>query len=216
MRIRSLKLACSTLNPTRFPHSPWKEIAISGRSNVGKSSLLNTLLGRRNFARISKDPGRTRSVNFYLLNDRFYFVDLPGYGYAKVSEETRRQWKRVILDYIENRDAIGGVIQLVDSRHLPTRDDLLILQMLLDCRRPFIVAFTKADKISKSERQRVLQNFCDLFEDASVKLYGSLKDPVAHRTSPPGDDFSVPAVFFSSKTGEGKDALWRWIGDVIL
>ena len=198
-----------------MPHTPWAEIAVSGRSNVGKSSLLNTLLGRKNFARVSKEPGKTRTINFYLINDRFYFVDLPGYGYARVSAETRRRWKRAIFEYIDGREALEGIIQLVDSRHPPSKDDLNMLQRFVDSGRPFLVVFTKADKIGRSERSRVLEIFRAYFDGIPVGLYspgGGRKDSSVSMDPRSG---GVPVIFFSAKTGEGKDELWSWVIEMI-
>ena len=203
MKIQSLKLAATVLDSSKYPNTPWREIAVAGRSNVGKSSLLNTLLGRKNFARISKEPGKTRTVNFILINDRFYLVDLPGYGYAKVSAEMRKKWRNIIYEYFEKRTALGGVIHLVDSRHPPTRDDLGMLQHLVDAGRPFLVALTKADKIGSSKRAHVMKEFKSHFGDLSVGLYAD------DAMNPEICD--VPVVFFSARTGEGKDQIWRWI-----
>lgn len=237
---------CTELDPRRFPRSPRPEIAVSGRSNVGKSSLLNTLLGRKNFARVSKEPGKTRTVNFYLVDDRFYFVDLPGYGYAKVSAEMRGQWRRVIFDYIDGRDAIGGVVQLIDARHAPMKDDLVVLEKLIGSGRPFLVVMTKADKINRGQRSKVLTVFREHLGGVELELLGrpprsraaagwsgesSKPDrtaagghdestgpchgsPPAGRTSPgPGE--RLPVVFFSARTGEGRDDIWRWIAGKI-
>jgi len=224
VRIRSLRLASATLDPKRFPKSPWREVAVSGRSNVGKSSLLNTLFDRKNLARISKDPGKTRSINFYAVNDRFYLVDLPGYGYAKVSLETRAAWTRVMTAYLEKRAAVAGVVQLIDSRHAPTKDDLTMMARLIESARPFIVVFTKADKVSKPERARVASEFRKRFADLSAYAPGAGSEPGG--TAAPGlgegpaesgagpresRSVDVEALFFSSRTGEGKEALWRWI-----
>jgi GTP-binding protein len=173
---------------------------------VGKSSLLNILLGRKNFARVSKEPGKTRTVNFYLVDDRFYFVDLPGYGYAKVSAEMRKRWRRVIFDYLDSRDSIGGIVQLIDSRHPSMKDDILVLERLIDSGKPFLVVMTKADKIGRGQRRKVLRAFSEhlggvelgLLEGGSSAVYGGL-----------------PVVFFSAKTGEGRDTIWRWIADKI-
>jgi GTP-binding protein len=207
---------------------------VSGRSNVGKSSLLNMLLGRKNFARISKEPGRTRTVNFYRVNDRFFMVDLPGYGYAKVSAGTRNKWKLVIFEYIEKRETLQGVVQLVDSRHPPMRDDLVIIESMLDSERPFIVAMTKADKIKRSARGAVMSEFASHFDGYEVGLYeggsgvseGERGNKVERRlsgvphdgggTGGGGASFDVPVLFVSSKTGEGRDALWSWIGARII
>jgi GTP-binding protein len=186
VKIRKLDIACKTLDPSRFPRSPWAEVAVSGRSNVGKSSLLNTLLGRKNIARISKDPGKTRSINFFAVNDRFYLVDLPGYGYAKVSAELRDKWLDVVEGYVLGRDALAGVVQLLDARHPPTKDDAATMDLLRGSGRPVLVALTKADKIPRSDRARALR-------DA-----GRIAD-------------ALPVVFFSAKTGEGADEIWKWI-----
>jgi GTP-binding protein len=202
------------LDPSRFPRSPWPEVAVSGRSNVGKSSLLNVLFGRRNFARISKDPGKTRSINFYAVNDRFYLVDLPGYGYARVSAESRANWMRVVERYVADRPALAGVAQLIDSRREPSPDDRRIIERLIASRRQFLVVFTKADKISRAERPRVLRAFHESFEKLALVL------PHAN-TRPEGDTGSdssalrVPALFFSSETGEGKEELWGWISALV-
>jgi GTP-binding protein len=215
---------------------------------VGKSSLLNSLLGRKNFARVSKEPGKTRTVNFYLVDDRFYFVDLPGYGYAKVSAEMRRRWRRVIFDYLDGRDSIGGVIQLVDSRHPPMKDDLLVLGKLLGSGRPFIVVMTKADKIGRGQRAKALRVFQEHLGGAELMLLGVKEtgpggksgdgSGAGSRSGPGGKsgsgkesgsarkrygkgrkasrhDEPLPVVFFSAKTGEGRDAVWRWIADRI-
>jgi len=231
VKIQSLVHACSALDPGRFPETPWTEIAVSGRSNVGKSSLLNCLLGRKNFARISGEPGKTRTVNFYLVNDAFYMVDLPGYGYARVSSEMRGRWKRTIFGYIEGRRALGGVVQLVDSRHHPSAGDLAILQKLVDSGRPFIVALTKADKIGRSERGRVLKEFKACFEGMTVGLYRPGKsgktdaasggpDRDRHRSGNGRQQLErtqphVPFLFFSAKTKEGRGELWHWLEERI-
>jgi len=199
------------LDPGRFPRTPWKEVAVSGRSNVGKSSLLNTILGRRNIARVSKDPGKTRTVNFFLVNDRFYLVDLPGYGYAKVSAEMRARWRRLIIDYFEQRDSIGGVVQLVDSRHPSMKDDLLMIEKLAESQRPFLIVLTKADKVGRGHRQRVLKELREHLGGSPLDLIG---EEAAGESRRGGQDH-LPVLFFSAKTGEGRDALWDWISNHI-
>lgn len=212
MKIKTLTLARTVLDPGKFPRAPWREIAVSGRSNVGKSSLLNTILGRKNIARVSKEPGKTRTVNFFLVNDRFYLVDLPGLGYAKVSAEMRKQWRRIILDYFENRASIGGVVQLVDARHPPMKDDLMILGKLVERERPFIIVLTKADKVGRGHRQRVLKGLREHLDGAPLRLLGG-NAPKSGEEEDGKDRLSV--LFFSAKTGEGKEALWDWISDHI-
>ena len=208
LKIRSLAVACTTLDPARFPKSPWKEIAVSGRSNVGKSSLLNTLFERKNFARISNEPGKTRTINFYAVNDRFYLVDFPGYGFARLSAETRASWLGIIEGYIERREALAGVVQLVDSRHAPSKDDVERIGLISRNGKPFIVVFTKADKISKADRFRVLRELNESV--AGIARVAVLGSRGGDADADPGGD-AVPGLFFSAKTGEGKDYLWRWI-----
>jgi GTP-binding protein len=213
-KIRSLAVACTTLDPARFPKSPWKEIAVSGRSNVGKSSLLNTLFERKNFARISNEPGKTRTMNFYAVNDRFYLVDFPGYGFARLSADTRKDWLRIIDGYIESRTALAGVVQLVDARHAPSKEDVERIERLAASERPFIVVFTKVDKISRAERYRVVREFNESVE--GIARIAALGTRDGGDESPDGASGATaramaPALFFSSKTGEGRDDLWRWI-----
>ncbi|MBN2071978.1 MAG: YihA family ribosome biogenesis GTP-binding protein [Candidatus Krumholzibacteriota bacterium] len=207
MKIRELSLVCTELEPSRFPNRPLPEIAVSGRSNVGKSSLLNKLLGRKNIARVSKEPGKTRTINFYLINEKLFLVDLPGYGYAKVSKTMRGGWQKVLYSYIEKRENLKGVIQLVDSRHAPTKDDLVMIQRLVDAERDFVTVFTKSDKIGRNERVKTLNRYRSFFEDFTVREFG--------KSTGKGEDTDIPVIFTSSKTGEGKDDLWKWIESLI-
>lgn len=215
LKIRSIRLACTTLDEARFPRSPWSEIAVAGRSNVGKSSLLNTLFERKNLARISNDPGKTRTINFYTVNDRFYLVDLPGYGYARVSAVARQQWALIMRNYLERREALRGVVQLIDARHLPSEDDRAAIVRLRESKRPFIVVFTKADKISRSERGRVVREFNESLEDAGVAVRAALKGPSPKEPERIDAGAAADALFFSAKTGEGKEEIWRWITERI-
>ena len=208
MKIRSLTLACTELDLKRLPQAQFPEIAVSGRSNVGKSSLLNTILGRKNIARTSKEPGKTRTINFFLVNDRFYLVDLPGYGYAKVSAEMRKQWKRLILEYFETRESIGGVVQLVDSRHPPMKDDLIMMGKIIEEGRPFVITLTKADKVSRGKRQKTLKILREHIGGVKLQL-------LADKSPGPESESGLPVLFFSAKTGEGKEALWRWIASSV-
>jgi GTP-binding protein len=215
VKIRSLRIACTTLDPARFPKSPWAEIAVAGRSNVGKSSLLNTLFERKNYARISKDPGKTRTINFYAVNDRFYLVDLPGYGFARISAETRTKWTQVIFAYLEKRLALAGVVLLVDARHEPSKEDVRMVAHLAASGRAFIVVFTKADKISKSERAKTIRDFNENVVGAARAVESAGELSGAPEGGPEDGVLEVPALFFSAKTGEGKAPLWSWIAERI-
>ena len=130
------------------------EIAFAGRSNVGKSSLLNRLIHRKKFARVSNTPGRTREVNFFKVNDAFVLVDLPGYGYARISKERRAEWKPLIESYLRSSDQLRGIVQLLDARHDPTDDDRQMLDFLGDLGVPTLVVLTKIDKLRPAERKR--------------------------------------------------------------
>ncbi len=207
MKIKSLNLVCTELETSRFPSSPMPEIAVSGRSNVGKSSLLNNLLAKKNIARVSKEPGKTRTINFFLLNDRFYLVDLPGYGYAKVSKEMRFGWQKVIFEYIEERRNLAGVIQLIDSRHPPMKDDLVMIERLIDAERKFLVVFTKSDKIRGNERTAAMKEFRSCFDGFTIGSPGE--------DDRDGKECDILVVFSSATTGEGREDIWRWIASRI-
>ena len=213
MKIRSLTLACTEVDLGRLPHAPFPEIAVSGRSNVGKSSLLNKILGRKNIARTSKEPGKTRTINFFLVNDRFYLVDLPGYGYAKFAAEMRKKWKRLILEYFETRESIGGVVQLVDSRHPPMKDDLMMMGKLVEESRPFIIALTKADKVPRGQRQKTLKVLREHLGGVKLRLLADRRPETG--SAGPESESGLPVLFFSAKTGEGTNALWRWIASSV-
>ena len=152
---------------TQLPPPERLEIAFSGRSNVGKSSLINKIAGRKNLARVSSSPGKTATINFYKAED-MYLVDLPGYGYAKVSKSDKERWQRLIGGYLSGERDIGLLLQLVDYRHPPTDDDINMINALIDGGIPFAVIFTKADKLSKSERAKRMEGFAEeipCFED---------------------------------------------------
>jgi GTP-binding protein len=211
LKIKSLAVACTTLDPARFPKSPWKEIAVSGRSNVGKSSLLNTLFERKNFARISNEPGKTRTMNFYAVNDRFYLVDFPGYGFARLSADTRKDWLRIIDAYIEGRPALAGVVQLVDARHAPSKEDVERIERIAGSERPFIVVFTKVDKITNADRFRAVREFNESVEGIARIAAIDKRSGGEEKAAGGGAHPAAPALFFSAKTGEGREDLWRWI-----
>ena len=141
----------------QLPPPEKSEIAFSGRSNVGKSSLINRLFGRKNLARVSSQPGKTATINFYSL-ENLYFADLPGYGYAKVSKAEKERWNKLIGGYLSDPDRdIALVFQLVDMRHSPTKDDLSMIEYLVETELPFVIVLTKSDKLNKSERERRLE-----------------------------------------------------------
>ena len=153
------------------PPNELPEVAFAGRSNVGKSSLLNRLVRRKAFARVSNTPGRTREINFFKVNDRFVLVDLPGYGYAQISKARKAEWLPLIEGYLRQAPALRGVVQLLDVRHAPSKDDLQMLDFLADVGVPTIVALTKIDKLRPRElpeRVRELSEQLELDEDQMI------------------------------------------------
>ncbi|HMA25521.1 MAG TPA: ribosome biogenesis GTP-binding protein YihA/YsxC [Gemmatimonadaceae bacterium] len=166
------------------PESVLPEVAFAGRSNVGKSSLLNRLVHRKKFARVSNTPGRTREINFFKVNDAFVFVDLPGYGYARVSKERRAEWRPLIERYLRRSPQLRGIVQLLDVRHDPTNDDRLMLDFLSEIGVPTIVVLTKIDKLTAAERRKRL---------AEIPLRLGLD--------------AEQVIPFSASTGEGRDEL---------
>lgn len=157
MHIKKSDLEAVAVKPQQYPPETLKEIAFAGRSNVGKSSLLNLITGRRKLARVSGSPGKTRTINFYVINDAFRIVDLPGYGYAKVSRSISQGWGEMIERYLECRENLIKVIQLVDIRHAPSKQDVEMYQYLRHFGLDGIVVATKADKISKNQMQKQLR-----------------------------------------------------------
>ena len=171
----------------QIPVSRLPEVAFSGRSNVGKSSLINRLLGRKALARVSSEPGKTVTINFYNLDGQLHLVDLPGYGYAKVGMSDKKRWSGLIEGYLKDeKRMLGMVVQLVDMRHPPSAQDKEMIQFLTETGTPFIILLTKADKLNKTERQQRLASIGDEIPEL------------------PEDTVILP---FSSKTGEGVDEL---------
>ena len=186
-----------TVGETRkFPRDPRPQIALSGRSNVGKSSLINTLLGRKSLARVSSAPGKTITINYYDVDKKLYLVDLPGYGYAKRSKDSKMVWSSLTEDYFlknPSSDALKLVIQLVDIRTGPTDDDIMMINWTIDEGHPLVVVLTKTDKLSKSQLREALDGLeNNYFNGTGIKL--------------------IP---FSSVTREGKEELWREIFEAI-
>ena len=192
MKIRKVKLYRTVYKPEDLPQTPYNEVAFVGRSNVGKSSLLNTLVNNFKLAKVSSEPGKTRSVNFYLVNDRFFLVDLPGYGFAKVPLEEQKRWRELIEGYLKERDRLKGVFLLVDSRVGPTEKDVQMKEWLDFYGIPYVVVATKVDKLKKRERAKLEERIREAFNDPSVKV--------------------IP---FSSKTREGRDVLLREIRNFV-
>lgn len=192
LNLNRVSLRISAGLTKQFPNDPLPQIAFSGRSNVGKSSLINTLLGRKSLARVSSSPGKTITINFYELDGSLFFVDLPGYGFAKRAPAEKEKWSALTDGYFTknpNRDRLALVLQLVDSRIGPTKDDELMLSFLQSAGIPFVIVATKADKLNATERKASLER---------------LKN---HPLIPT----DTPVIFFSSLSGEGKQEVWNEI-----
>ncbi|MBD0381658.1 ribosome biogenesis GTP-binding protein YihA/YsxC [Paenibacillus sedimenti] len=189
MKVNQAEFIISAVGPSQYPEDALPEIALAGRSNVGKSSLINRMINRKNLARTSSQPGKTQTLNYYKINEDLYFVDLPGYGYAKVSKTQREQWGKFIENYLLNREPLKLVMQLIDLRHPPTKDDQAMYQWLRHHDVPVLVVATKADKIPKSRWQKHAK--------------------VVRETL--GMDQGFHPLLFSSELGLGKDELWELI-----
>lgn len=151
MKVTKSEIVISAVKPEQYPEGGLPEIALAGRSNVGKSSFINSLINRKNLARTSSKPGKTQTLNFYIINDELHFVDVPGYGFAKVSKSEREAWGRMIETYITTREELKAVVQIVDLRHAPSNDDVQMYEFLKYYGIPVIVIATKADKIPKGK-----------------------------------------------------------------
>lgn len=175
-------LAAHTLQ--QLPPALLPEIAFAGRSNVGKSSLINRLLGRKGLVKTSSKPGKTQSLNFFALGDALYFVDLPGYGYAQVSKQQRRFWGDLVAGYVEGRPNLAAVVVIIDLRHELKQQDLELVDWLRHIGRPYLLVYTKADKLSRNQQEK-----------SAALLDAALKVQRGER------------VVFSSQTGQGRDAV---------
>lgn len=193
MKVTKAEIITSAARSEHYPEPLMPEIALAGRSNVGKSSFINRMLNRKNLVRTSSKPGKTRTLNFYNINDKFSFVDVPGYGYAQVSKGEREKWAVMMEEYFEFREPLVLVVMIVDLRHNPTEDDYNMYHYLKHFDLPVMIIATKADKVKQKQRQKNLNQI-------KIKLDMDLTDPI------------VP---FSSETGEGKDLAWRHLISVI-
>jgi GTP-binding protein len=163
MKIKTVEFTKSAFNEEQYPKDDLPQIVIAGRSNVGKSTLINTVLNRKNLAKTSSRPGKTRGINFYLINNKFYLVDLPGYGYAKVSKEMKNQWAHNIETFLNTSRNLRHGLLLIDIRRVPTEDDLLMINWFKYKNLPFTVVLTKADKVNKSQAQKAVEDVCKIF-----------------------------------------------------
>src|ERR687884_490336 len=186
MKVTSAEFIKSAVDESGWPRDGVPEIAFLGRSNVGKSSLINSLLGVRGLARTSSTPGRTQLLNFFLINNRFRFVDLPGYGYARVPKHIRESWGEIVTDYLAKRESLVLSIQIVDSRHEPTTLDLQLNEWLAAHAKPRIVVATKSDKLSKNELRKNFERVKKTLDAGRI-------------------------IAYSATTGVGREEVWRTI-----
>jgi GTP-binding protein len=190
MKILSAEFVKSATDPSHYPERVLSEVAFAGRSNVGKSSLLNKLVQRRNLAKTSNTPGRTQLINFFTVNNRYSFVDLPGYGFARVPESVKKNWGPMVETYLKERRNLRLVILILDIRRDPAEEDIDLLHWLDFYHLPVVVVLTKIDKLSTNQikiRERAVRRCLNLSSEV------------------------VALVLFSAKTGEGKDMLWSII-----
>ncbi|GAB3797133.1 ribosome biogenesis GTP-binding protein YihA/YsxC [Virgibacillus kimchii] len=187
MKVTNAEIVISAVSKKQYPNDGLPEFALAGRSNVGKSSFINRLIHRKNLARTSSKPGKTQTLNFYKINQAFYFVDVPGYGYAKVSKKEREKWGVMMEEYFQTRDTLQAVLLITDLRHEPSGDDLQMYDFLKYYDLPVIIVATKLDKVSKSKRAAHMKRASSAFQIEQ-------------------GDVLLP---FSAETGEGKEEAWR-------
>lgn len=189
MKVNNVEMVISAVRPSQYPEDGLPEFALAGRSNVGKSSFINRMIGRKSMARISSKPGKTQTLNFYKIEEQLFFVDVPGYGYAKVSKSEREAWGKMIEQYLTGRSVLKAVVQIVDIRHEPTDDDCMMYDFLKHYNIPTIVIATKADKIKKgnyAKHKKIVKEVLDM-------------DP------------NDPLILFSSEKGMGMEEAWAEI-----
>jgi len=194
MKINSVELTISAVRQSQYPADKKPEFLLVGRSNVGKSSFINSIIERRNLARVSSKPGKTQTLNFYYINEEFYFVDVPGYGYASVSKEMQAKFGKMIEEYIENRDCLKRVFMLVDFRIKPTQDDQLMYNFLKYYNLPVTIVATKVDKVSRNDRDKQIKM---INEELNIREDDKL-------------------VLFSIKTKLGKSEIHKEIEELLI
>ena len=192
MIIKDVQFVKSATQPGQYPEYDYPEIAFAGRSNVGKSSLINTLIRRKGMVKTSSKPGCTQLVNFFLVNEDISFVDLPGYGYAKVSKKVRAQWRPMVEKYLSTRESLLGLILLIDIRRDPAREEFEMMDWLDSHEMPYLVVLTKADKLSRTKQAKRVAAICSRIDR---------------------DRDSV--ILFSSKTRLGRERVWSEIEELI-
>jgi GTP-binding protein len=189
LEFKNVKYELTAVKPEQYPSSRLPEVAFVGRSNIGKSSIINSLVNKKNLARVGATPGKTRVINFYNIDNRFYFVDLPGYGYAKVSKSEKASWDKMIETYLYSRTELKFMIMLVDIRHTPTEQDQMMYEWILNRPLPVAVVATKADKVPRSQLDsRLLE--------------------IKNTLNMPGE---IIPIVFSTLTKQGIDELWHQI-----
>lgn len=192
MKISSTEFVKSATRPGNYPPAESPEIAFAGRSNVGKSSLINVLVRRKSLVRTSSTPGRTQLINFFAVNQSFNLVDLPGYGFAKVPLAVKKAWGPMIRTYLETRESLKGVVFILDIRRVPKEEDIKMLDWLEEFGVPTIPVITKIDKVNRSQRDKLVKQ-------------------IAAKTGLPADAFSL----FSATTREGNEEIWERIEDAL-
>lgn len=194
MIVNNPKFEVSAVKPTQYPKNNLPEIVLVGKSNVGKSSFINTMINRKKLARTSSEPGKTRQINFYNIDNKFYFVDLPGYGYSKMSKKEQEQVGHFIEEYLFNRKQIALIVFLIDIRHNPTQNDILMYDYVIRSGLPCLILANKADKI------------------AITKVAETAKE-LQHHLNPIGD---IPTLPFSSERKIYQDEVWKFLEDTIF
>ncbi len=194
MKVKQVEFIISGTKLEQLPASEIPEYAFVGRSNVGKSSLINALCGRNALARVSKQPGKTQTINFFKVNDAWHLVDLPGYGYAKVSKEMRADWDKMIFEYLRNRRQLVAAMVLIDARIPPQENDLKFINSLGEKKIPFVMVFTKTDKLKKNDKNQLVPKFRKAMKEKWEEL--------------------PPTFLTSSLSGEGIDELLQYIGNL--